>query len=280
LREWVIQRGRFGPGAWDYLRAGGTGQQRRVSSSVGAAALGASESASALGAIAFAATGASEYTASADALHTFTLDSGASRCFFRDCTTVTPLAAPVPVSLADPSGGPVVARASTVLPCPAVPSGSLSGLHLPSFSTNLVSNAVLQDVWVDTFPLEGSVWRSSPAAFVAQGCVVPWLSRVSSRVTPSLAAVERCPMLSCRDGVGAAGPGVASGCLCAWLTVRWRDSHFVVSVVISSALSCSCRVSYSGLGFESQCVHFGHPSVCTSGISVRGGVRGPLVIPD
>ncbi|CAI7769781.1 unnamed protein product [Closterium sp. NIES-54] len=29
------------------------------------------------------------------------------------------------------SGGPVVARSSTVLPCPAVPSSSLSGLHLP-----------------------------------------------------------------------------------------------------------------------------------------------------
>ncbi|CAI7773554.1 unnamed protein product, partial [Closterium sp. NIES-53] len=90
-------------------------------------------------------------TAPAQALHTFTLDSGASRCFFRDSTTVTPLPAPVPVSLADPSGGPVLARSSTVLPCPAVPSGELSGLHLPSFSTNLVSNAVLQDAGVDTF---------------------------------------------------------------------------------------------------------------------------------
>ncbi|CAI7844623.1 unnamed protein product, partial [Closterium sp. NIES-54] len=78
-----------------------------------------------------------EGAASAEALHTFTLDSGTSRCFFHDCTTLTPLAAPVLVSLADPFGGPVVARASTVLPCPAVPSGSLSGLHLPSFSTNL-----------------------------------------------------------------------------------------------------------------------------------------------
>ncbi|CAI7774599.1 unnamed protein product, partial [Closterium sp. NIES-53] len=45
-------------------------------------------------------------TAPAKALHTFTLDS-------------------------------VLACSSTVLPCPAVPSSSLSGLHLPSFSTNL-----------------------------------------------------------------------------------------------------------------------------------------------
>ncbi|CAI7744150.1 unnamed protein product [Closterium sp. NIES-54] len=71
-----------------------------------------------------AALGASEFgilpgTAPHEALHTFTLDLGASRCFFRDSTTLTPLLAPVPVRLADPSGGPVVARSSTVLPYPA-----------------------------------------------------------------------------------------------------------------------------------------------------------------
>ncbi|CAI5529801.1 unnamed protein product [Closterium sp. Naga37s-1] len=113
LREWLFQR-------------------------IEAAALGASESGTLPG------------TAPAEALHTFTLDSGASRCFFRDSTTLTPLPAPVPVRLADPCGGPVVARSSTVLPWPAVPSGSLSGLHLPSFSTNLVSTAALQDAMVTT----------------------------------------------------------------------------------------------------------------------------------
>ncbi|CAI7770386.1 unnamed protein product, partial [Closterium sp. NIES-54] len=96
--------------------------------------------------IATAALGASESgtlpsTAPAEALHTFSLDSGASRCFFRDTTTLTPLPARVLVRLADPSEGPVVARSSNVLPCPAVLSGSLSGLHLPSFSTNLVSSS-------------------------------------------------------------------------------------------------------------------------------------------
>ncbi|CAI7874415.1 unnamed protein product, partial [Closterium sp. NIES-53] len=105
--------------------------------------------------IAATASGASESgtlpcTAPAEALHTFTLDSSASRCFFRDSTTLTPLLAPDAVRLADPSGGPVVARSSTVLPCPAVPSSSLSGLHLPSFSTNLVSTAALQDAMVTT----------------------------------------------------------------------------------------------------------------------------------
>ncbi|CAI7879781.1 unnamed protein product, partial [Closterium sp. NIES-53] len=111
--------------------------------------------------IATAALGASESgtlpgTTPAEALHTFTLDSGASRCFFRDSTTLTPLPAPIPVRLADPSGGPVVARSSTILPCPAVPSGSLSGLHLPSFSTNLVSTAALQDAMVTTTTPGGS----------------------------------------------------------------------------------------------------------------------------
>ncbi|CAI7822553.1 unnamed protein product [Closterium sp. NIES-54] len=118
-----------------------------------AAALGAGETA-ALGASASAALGAGESapsgTASAQVLHTFTLDSGASRSF-RDRTTLTPLSRPVAVSLADPSGGPVLARFSTVLPCPAAPSGSLSGLYLPSFSTNLVSGADLQDQGVDLF---------------------------------------------------------------------------------------------------------------------------------
>ncbi|CAI7823436.1 unnamed protein product [Closterium sp. NIES-53] len=103
--------------------------------------------ATALGA---SASGTPPGTAPAEALHTFMLDSGASHCFFRDSTTLTPLPAPVPVRLADPSGGPVVASSSTVLLCPAVPSGSLTGLHLPSFSTNLVSTAALQDAMVTT----------------------------------------------------------------------------------------------------------------------------------
>ncbi|CAI6009887.1 unnamed protein product [Closterium sp. NIES-65] len=109
-----------------------------------AAALGASESAA-------PGTGESALssTAPTEALHTFTLDSGASRSFFRDSTTLTPLSRPVAVSLADPSGVPVLPHSSKVLPCPAVPSGSLSGLHLPSFSTKLVSGAALQDEWVD-----------------------------------------------------------------------------------------------------------------------------------
>ncbi|CAI7909665.1 unnamed protein product [Closterium sp. NIES-53] len=60
---------------------------------IAAAALGASES------------GTPPGTAPAKALHTFTLDSGASRCFFRDITTLVPLPIPVPIILTDPSRG-------------------------------------------------------------------------------------------------------------------------------------------------------------------------------
>ncbi|CAI7814779.1 unnamed protein product [Closterium sp. NIES-54] len=93
-------------------RACHEGEAGRGDPGIAAASLGASESGTLPG------------TAPAEALHTFTLDSGASRCFFRDSTTLTPLPASDPVRLADPSGGPVVARSSTVLPCPAGPAPS------------------------------------------------------------------------------------------------------------------------------------------------------------
>ncbi|CAI7875700.1 unnamed protein product [Closterium sp. NIES-53] len=129
LRDWVIQRGSPGGGGFGFMwpqRPRDCASQRCVPGRVEAAALGSSESAVAPGAgESAAALGAREST-----------------------TTVRPLAAPVPVSLADPTRGPVVARASTVLPCPAIPSGSLLGLHLPAFLTKLLSNAVLQDEWL------------------------------------------------------------------------------------------------------------------------------------
>ncbi|CAI7790810.1 unnamed protein product [Closterium sp. NIES-54] len=94
-----------------------------------AAALGACEAA-ALGAGESALSG----TASAQVFHTFTLDSGASRSFFRDRTSLTPLSRPVAVSLADPSRGPVLASFSTILPCPAAPSGTLSAASSQVFT--------------------------------------------------------------------------------------------------------------------------------------------------
>ncbi|CAI7902274.1 unnamed protein product, partial [Closterium sp. NIES-53] len=184
--EWVVQRARAGGGGFGFMYTGQRRQrrqqetfslqrlpecvsQRGVPGCVEAAALGASESAVALGASeSAAALGASASTAtgptSAEALHTFTLVSGASRCFFCDCTTVTLLTAPVPVSLADPTGGPIIARASTVLSCPAAPSGSLAGLHLPrslhtwggEFSSGLLAEFCRDQGIRQTFTLPAS----------------------------------------------------------------------------------------------------------------------------
>ncbi|CAI7910025.1 unnamed protein product [Closterium sp. NIES-54] len=157
LREWFAQRG----ASWELLRSGVAFFDLHYDAILAAVyALSISAEGDCYPCvppdpgIEAASIGASESvlhsTTLAEALHTFTLDSGASRCFFRNSTTLTPLSTPVLVKLADPSGGPVLARSSTVLLCPAVPSGSLSGLHLPSFSTNLVSTAALQNVMITT----------------------------------------------------------------------------------------------------------------------------------
>ncbi|CAI7896079.1 unnamed protein product [Closterium sp. NIES-54] len=152
-----------------------------------AAALGASASAApGTGAPAAPGAGASPLsgTAPTESLHTFTLDSAASRSFFRDSTTLTPLSRPVAVSLADPSGGPVLAHSSTVLPCPAAPSGLLSGLHLPSFSTNLVSGADLQDAWVDQF---------TPGGQRVTHCTCSRTGRHLAKVHPSARSLPSLP---------------------------------------------------------------------------------------
>ncbi|CAI7756940.1 unnamed protein product, partial [Closterium sp. NIES-54] len=88
----------------------------------------------------------------------FTLDSGASNCFLRDCTDLTPLHTPVTIALADPSIGSVVAESTTTLPCPAAPSGFLTGYYTRSFSRNLVGVIHLHNLGVvTTFPLHKPV---------------------------------------------------------------------------------------------------------------------------
>ncbi|CAI7897322.1 unnamed protein product, partial [Closterium sp. NIES-53] len=140
-------------------------------------------------------------TAPAEALHTFALDSGASRCFFRDSTTLTPLPAPVPVRLADPSGGPIVASSSTVPPCPAVQSGSLSDLHLLSFSTNLVSTAALQDAMVTT---------TTPGGQRVSICTCTRTGRHLATSLPPLPPSPAPPCLPCVEGRQRAAPHSSS----------------------------------------------------------------------
>ncbi|CAI5526685.1 unnamed protein product, partial [Closterium sp. Naga37s-1] len=206
-----------------------------------AAALGASEAA-ALGARASAHSGAGESalsgTASASASHTFTLDSGASRPFFRDRTTLTPLGRPVAVSLADPSGGPVLAHFSTVLPCPAAPSGTLSGLYLPSFSTNLVSGADLQDAGVHQF---------TPASQRVTHCT-------DARTGRHLATFTRRPGSSLYTLTTASPPVTASGQVAASGQVFAAASR---SGPESAPCSC-CLLSHETLLWHHR---LGHPSL-------------------
>ncbi|CAI7886692.1 unnamed protein product [Closterium sp. NIES-53] len=175
--------------------------------------------------IAAAALGASAYgsppsTAPAEALHTFTSHSGASRCFFHDSTTLTPLLAPVPITLADPSGGPVVSRSSIVLLCLAVPSSSLSGLHFPSFSTNLVSTAALQDAMVTTTTPGGQ--RVSICTCTQTGRHLATLARQRGSSLYTLATEP--PQVAAFAQVSASGQ-VAASCLCRLLshqTLLWH----------------------------------------------------------
>ncbi|CAI7892786.1 unnamed protein product, partial [Closterium sp. NIES-53] len=175
---------------------------------IAAAALGASESSTPPG------------TAPAEALHTFTLDSDASRCFFRDSTTLTPLPAPIPVRLADPSEGPVVARSSTVLLCLTIPSSSLSGLHLPLFSTNLVSTAALQDAMVTT---------TTPGGQRVSICTCTWTGRHLGTFTrwpgSSLYTLPTEPPQVAGSAQVSASGQVAASCSCRLLshqTLMWH----------------------------------------------------------
>ncbi|CAI7769842.1 unnamed protein product [Closterium sp. NIES-54] len=220
-----------------------------------ASALGASASA-APGTGESAAPGAGESspssTAPTEALHTFTLDSGASRSFFRDSTTLTPLRRPIAVSLADPSGGLVLAHSSTVLPCPAAPSGLLSGLHLPSFSTNLASGADLQDAWVDQF---------APGGQRVTHCTC-------SRTGRHLATFTRRPGSSLYTLTTAPPPVSASGQVAASCRV-----FAAASMSSPASAPCSCRP----LSHETLLWHhgLGHPSLpCLEGMASRTLVSG------
>ncbi|CAI5520382.1 unnamed protein product [Closterium sp. Naga37s-1] len=229
-----------------------------------AAALGASEAA-ALGASVSASSGAGESalsgTASAPASHTFTLDSGASRSFFRDRTTLTPLGRPVAVSLADPSGGPVLAHFSTVLPCPAAPSGTLSGLYLPSFSTNLVSGADLQDAGVHQF---------TPVSQRVTYCT-------DARTGRHLATFTRRPGSSLYTLTTESPPVIASGQAAASGQVFTAASRSGPEYA-----PCSCRL----LSHETLLWHhrLGHPSLprlrgMASRVLVSGLPRSPPPLP-
>ncbi|CAI7771763.1 unnamed protein product [Closterium sp. NIES-54] len=129
LREWAVWWGSPGGGAWGTSAGGG-----EAPGGVEATSLGAFDSAS---------TGAEPE----EALHTFTVDSGASRCFFRDSTTVTPLTVPDQwVNVTQP-GGELV----------AICTESRTGEHLATFTWR---------------PGSGLYTLTTESALVAESCQV------------------------------------------------------------------------------------------------------------
>ncbi|CAI7887031.1 unnamed protein product [Closterium sp. NIES-53] len=123
--------------------------------------------------------------------------------------------------------GTALAEAShtfTVLPCPAVPSDSLSGLHLPSFSTNLVSTAALQDAMVTTTTPGGSSLYTlttepsqvdasaqvSASGQVAASCSCRLLSHQTLLSLPPLPPSPAPPCLPCVEGRQGAAPHSSS----------------------------------------------------------------------
>ncbi|CAI7933123.1 unnamed protein product [Closterium sp. NIES-54] len=204
-----------------------------------AAALGASAP-TAPGTGEFAAPGAGESAApgAGESALSGTAPTEASHSFFRDSTTLTPLSLPVAVSLADPSRGPVLVHPSTVLPCPAASSGLLSRLHLPSFSTNLVSGADLQDAWVD---------QLTPGGQRVTHCTC-------SRTGRHLATFTRRPGSSLYTLTTASPPVIASGQVAA-------SSQVFAAASKSSPASAPC--SYRPLSHETLLWHhrLGHPSL-------------------
>lgn len=86
----------------------------------------------------------------------FILDSGASDSCFRDAGDVRLLSTPHNLHGADSSFTVFVWHAS-ILPCSAFPTGTATGLHVPTFCHNLLSQSALQRAGVTTvFPANAS----------------------------------------------------------------------------------------------------------------------------
>ncbi|CAI7908864.1 unnamed protein product, partial [Closterium sp. NIES-53] len=119
LCEWVVRRGRSGPGAWDFTRAGGTGQERQSRCQETLSPQQLREwviERGRPGGGGYGAGGTGQQRQQRQQ-ETLSLQELCNTCLYSS-----------PVS--------------------GAPSGSLTGFHLPSFSKNLVSNAVLQDQFV------------------------------------------------------------------------------------------------------------------------------------
>ncbi|CAI7866402.1 unnamed protein product [Closterium sp. NIES-53] len=176
----------------------------------------------------------------AEASLSFMLDSGASQCFFRDHMTLTPLLAPVPVALVDPTSRPAVARSSTILPCLLVLYGVLRGLHIPSFTLNMVGVGYLQDRWITVTFLGGG--RTAVCTDAATSVALATFTRESR---------SGLYVLHTEGSQVAASPQVATSPQVA------VSGHVAMSGLV--AASCSCRsLSHPTVLWHHR---LGHPSL-------------------
>ncbi|CAI7774588.1 unnamed protein product [Closterium sp. NIES-54] len=221
LQQWRVelqrlqqppQRGPDGPGQYTHWYMGAATAIEPCVSSLGACVV-SGPSASEVLSVGVAATArlvptfvAGSGATSPTARLSFTLDSGASSCFFRDCTDLTPLHTPVTVALADPSIGSVVANSTTTLLCPAAPSGFLTGYYTPSFSRKLVGVSHLHDLGVvTTFPLHEPV---ASCTVDATGAPLATFQRGSPRVACPTSSLACAAVHSLRRGSAARCPSL------------------------------------------------------------------------
>ncbi|CAI7838601.1 unnamed protein product, partial [Closterium sp. NIES-53] len=95
-----------------------------------------------------------QYSAPPSSTLDFVLDSGATNNVLRDAGTLRPL--PTPTSLLADSTFSIPYHNTSTLPCPLFPSGTVTGLHIPSLRTNLLSLRSLQQANITTVFLGGA----------------------------------------------------------------------------------------------------------------------------
>ncbi|CAI5990585.1 unnamed protein product [Closterium sp. NIES-64] len=79
----------------------------------------------------------------------FTLDSGATHTVLKETLSFKPYATPIPLLGAD-SSFTTHAKGSSTVPCPAFPSGTVTGICVPSLRHNLVAQTEIQEAGLRT----------------------------------------------------------------------------------------------------------------------------------
>ncbi|CAI7905477.1 unnamed protein product, partial [Closterium sp. NIES-54] len=155
-----------------------------------------------------------------------------------------------------PGGGSLggaVARSSTTLPCPVVPSGVLRGLHIPSFTHNLVGVGYLQDRGITVTFVGGG--RTALCTDAVTGRVLATFTREPRSGLYVLhtenSPVSTSPQVVASPQVPVPPPVVASGqvaacCLCRSFTHRtllWHHRLGHSSIPRLRTMASHCLVS-------------------------------------